>query len=404
MYERQKEFPDSPLFNMYPLLMKLYDWVDMKKMSETIIKTAQVHPACFSVIEEHNGVPFQKYIPDLITDVKIEKISDAEFQSMINTFVQPFKPDDAPFRFRLFETEKAKYFFFDTYHVFCDAFAKAIFLYDLDKVYAGKELERDGWFSYLEERERAKNLPHYQESRLYYENLYGNTEWSRYPKIDFSDERENTQGLLFREVDFCQSDLEILKNYHLTYNEFFSAISLLSTAIFNNSENVINTWTYKGRWKKSHHNIVGNMILDMPVALNLQNLTVNQIFESVREQLKGSLLHRDYSYTMLDEKILRDDILCFIYHGNLYDVPAKINLFESMVIDFNDFSKGSGTSDNIIDVELRQDDDKLLFLTDYAANKYKPETIEKFADIFLDLTNKLLKLMNENKCASEVLF
>ena len=276
--------------------------------------------------------------------------------------------------------------------------------YDLDKVYAGKELERDGWFSYLEEREQAKNLPHYQESRLYYENLYGNTEWSRYPKIDFSDERENTQGLLFREVDFCQSDLEILKNYHLTYNEFFSAISLLSTAIFNNSENVINTWTYKGRWKKSHHNIVGNMILDMPVALNLQNLTVNQIFESVREQLKGSLLHRDYSYTLLDEKILEDDILCFIYHGNLYDVPAKINLFESMVLDFNDFSKGSGASDNIIDVELRQDDDKLLFLTDYAANKYKHETIEKFADIFLDYTNKLLKLMNENKCASEVLF
>ena len=171
MYERQKEFPDSPLFNMYPVLMKLKDWVDMKKMSEILIKTAQAHPACFSVIEEHNGVPFQKYVPNLISDVKIEKISEAEFQSMINTLVQPFSSCDVPIRLRLFETEKAKFFFFDTYHVFCDAFSKAVFVYDLDKAYAGGELERDGWLSYLEEKEQAKFSPHYQESKLYYENL-----------------------------------------------------------------------------------------------------------------------------------------------------------------------------------------------------------------------------------------
>ena len=239
---------------------------------------------------------------------------------------------------------------------------------------------------------------------MYYENLYGNTDWSRYPETDFPDGRENAQGLLFRDIEIFEGDLDILKNYHLTYNEFFSAISLLSTALFNNAENVLNTWTYKGRWKKFHHNIIGNMIMDMPLALNLKNITVNQIFKSIREQVKGSLLHRDYSYTMLDEKILQDDILCFIYHSGLYDVPAKINLFESMVIDFNDFSKGNGTSDNIIDVELRQDDDKFLLLTDYAAHKYKYETVEKFVDIFISNTHKLLRLMRENKCDSEVLF
>ncbi len=238
---------------------------------------------------------------------------------------------------------------------------------------------------------------------MYYENLYGNTDWSRYPKTDFSDDGENQQGLLFRKTDFFSSDLEILQKYYLTYNEFFSVISLLSTAIFNNSENVLNTWTYKGRWKKSHHNIIGNMILDMPAALKLKNLTINQIFESVRKQLKGSLLHRDYSYTLFDEKILEDDILCFIYHENLYSVPSKINLFESMVIDFNDYSKGYGTSINTINVELRRCNDGFLILIDYAANKYKSQTVEKFVDIFLECTHKLLRAMKENKC-DEVLF
>lgn len=351
------------------------------------------------------GEIFQKYIPDLINNVKIEKVSEADFHTIIiNNLVQPFNLiKEAPVRLRLFETEKANYLFIDTNHIFCDAMSKAVFIYDLDKAYAGEELEQDSWFSYLEERANSKFSTHYQESKLYYENLYGDTEWSRYPKTDFSDDSGNKQGLLFREADFSDSDLDILQKYSLTYNEFFSLISLLSTAVFNNSENILNTWTYKGRWKKSHHNIIGNMILDMPVALKLKNLTINQIFESIKKQLKGNLLHRDYSYTMLDEKILEDDILCFIYHEDLYNVPSKINLFESMVRDFNDYSKGNGASDNIIDVELRRCNNGFLILIDYAANKYKSQTIEKFVDIFLEYTHKLLRAMKENKC-DEVLF
>ena len=74
-------------------------------MSATIIKTAQAHPACFSLIEEHNGTAFQRYIPDLITDVKIEKVSEAEFQTMTKNLIQPFNLlKEPPFRFRLFET------------------------------------------------------------------------------------------------------------------------------------------------------------------------------------------------------------------------------------------------------------------------------------------------------------
>ena len=403
MYERQKEFPDSTMFNIYPVLLKLKDWVDMKKMSASIIKTAQAHPACFSVIEEHNGVPFQKYIPDLITDVKIEKISDAEFQSMINTLVQPFKPDEAPFRFRLFETEKAKYFFHDAYHVMCDAISKTLWGFDLDKVYAGGELKRDEWFSYLEERERAKNLPHYEESRLYYENLYGNTDWSKYPKTDFSDEGENKQGLFYRDIELQDDELDMIANYGLTYNEFFSIISLLSTAMFNNSENVINSWTYKGRWKKSHRNIVGSMIMDMPLALKLKNMTVSQIFASVRGQVKGSLLHRDYSYTILDEKSSEDDWLCILYQGELYDVPSQINLFDCM-LEINNGSRGGGGSENIIDIDFRATEEGIRMLFDYAAHKYKPETIEKFSDVFMECFCKIIKIMRENKCDSEVLF
>ena len=250
------------MLNIHPLLAKLQDWIDMKKMSESLIKTTQAHPACCSIIEENEGGTFQKYIPDLINNVKIEKFSEADFHTIINNLVQPFNLlKEAPFRLRLFETEEAKYFFIDINHIFCDGFSYDVFLQDLDKVYAGEELEQDAWFSYLEERANSKFSPHFQESKSYYENLYGNTDWSRYPKIDFADDFENEQGLFLKKADFFSSDLEILHKYYFTYNEFFSVVCLLSTAIYNNSENVLNKWVYNGRWKKSHRNIIGNMII-----------------------------------------------------------------------------------------------------------------------------------------------
>ena len=409
-YERQKEFPDSTMFNNYPILMKLKDWVDLQKLSECIIKTIQAHPAFSTVIEERNGVLIQKYVPDLIRNIKIEKISEAEFQTVKEDFVQPLYMNETMLRIRLFETEKAKYFFYDVHQIICDGYAKNLWAFDMDKVYAGEELKPDGWFSYLEERENEKFLPHYEESRLYYENLYGNTEWSRYPKTDFSGENKNKQGILLRDTDILEGDLEILKNYYLTYNEFFSIISLLSTAMFNNSENVISTWTYKGRWEKSHRNIVGAMIMDMPLALNLKDMTVKQVFRSIREQVKGSLLHRDYPYTSLDKNILKDDILCVIDQGKTYDIvnnPKLVNVFEK-ILKLNSGNRGiggsDGGSDNVIDVDFSINQGHVQIVFDYAAHKYKSETIKKFSDTLIECANKLLILMKENKCGSGALF
>ncbi len=403
-YELQKNFPSYPLCNGYSMLFKLHDWVDMKKVSDSLVKTAQAHPACLSLVEEMGGTPYQKYVPDLVTDVKIEKLSEAEFQSMINDLVQPFNSCvEPPFKVRLFETEAGKYFFFDSNHIFSDGFAKINFSQDLGKIYFGKEVERDNWFSYLEERERSKTMPHYLESKKYYEDFYGGTDWSMYPKPDYEIDIEAItetlhfdENILFRNSEFNVSDLEVLKEYNLTYNEFFSIVSLLSMSTFNNAENVLNTWIYKGRWKKSHHNIVGNMIIEMPFALKLKGMSLNQIFKSIREQVKGNLLHRDYSYISLDEEIGDKYILCSFYQADIYELIYN-ELFEKLVADFH-------SSANIFDFSVKNDGDKFSFILEYLPDMYKLGSIEKFADIFAETADKVLKAMRENKCDFEAWF
>ena len=76
--------------------------------------------------------------------------------------LQPFDltSEEPLCRFKIFITERARYFFFDDHHIICDGHGKAVFVDDILKAYNGQEISPDSWFKYLQEREAAKLSPH----------------------------------------------------------------------------------------------------------------------------------------------------------------------------------------------------------------------------------------------------
>ena len=184
--------------------------------------------------------------------------------------------------------------------------------------------------------------------------------------------------------------LEILRKYRLSHTEFFNAVSLIATAEYNHDPRVLITWSYKGRCKKVHHSIVGMMLQDIPVYVNMQGLSPSDIFAAVREQTKSCLAHKDYPYTSLDEKMLEDDKLCVIYHGKIHDAYS-IDIFTNGFVEIENKKAGS---QNILDIEIEETDHGLDLLFDYAAHRYKHESIQRFADMFVRITHDLLSKMN----------
>ncbi len=392
-YEYQKFAPDSTMYNHYPMLIKLRDFVDTERLIQAIRTTLHAHPAYLTVIDMLNGQPIQKYIPDLITDIPIERISEAEFMTLKDDLIQPFSIDgEALCRFRIFITEKHKYLFWDDHHIVCDGIGKVNFFHDLQKVYDGQKIARDSWFAYLQEREEEKYLPHYNESRKWYEDFYGHHDFCGYPATDFAvlGEGYNKQGLLLIPSGIIDNDLEILRRFHLTRTEFFTTVSLIATSEYNHDPRVLITWCYKGRWKKEHHSITGMMLQDMPVYVNMQSLSFSEIFAAVREQAKVCLRHKDYPYTSLDGKMLEDDKLCVIYQGRIYEAWQKI-ICEEKLVDMDNKKAGS---QNILDIEIMEADHRIDLLFDYAAHRYRPESIQRFADMFVRTTHDLLSAMN----------
>lgn len=77
------------MYNPYPVLFKLCDFVDPEKFAQTLVKNLQAHPAFLSVIEEHNGIPVQKYDPAKVPFIPVEKISEADLLSIKDDLIQP---------------------------------------------------------------------------------------------------------------------------------------------------------------------------------------------------------------------------------------------------------------------------------------------------------------------------
>ena len=180
-YDYQNTAPNTTMYNHFPMLVKLQDWVGTERLADSIMKTLRAHPAFLTVIEEHSGTPYQRYVPDLITSIPEEHITEAELMAVKDDLVQPFHWGEAMCRFKLFVTEKGKYLFFDDHHIICDGLGKTIFWRDMQRAYDGQDLAPDSWFEYLQEREAD------EESRKWYEDNYGSHEFCGYPAADFYD-------------------------------------------------------------------------------------------------------------------------------------------------------------------------------------------------------------------------
>ncbi len=262
-YDNQQRAPHSTMYNFCSSLVLLHDWVDLERLSDVIAKIVDAHPTFCSLIEEHNGQPLQRIVPRLIAPSTIERITDAEFITIKDELIQPFYPGEAMCRFRIFQTETAKYLFMDISHLICDGLSEYVLFHALDSVYEGQELPSDSWLSYLQEEEAAKFSPHYEESRRYFEDRYNPEGFSRYPQPDFDSEGLR-QGVSVFQTGITADELDILRKCHVTHNDFFITAAMLATASFNHTPNVMHTWAYHGRNKKELRNIIGLLLKICP--------------------------------------------------------------------------------------------------------------------------------------------
>ena len=395
MFNYQRYTPDSTMYNLFKMLRIEKEGVDVDRLAKSLEMATKNHPAFSTIIKyTEDGDLIQQYDSQMDITITPEKISEEELRKLKDTLVQPFKLLDSPLsRCRLFETEEAVYLFFDVHHILYDGTSFKVFLGSVINAYMGVPLETDYYYLALQKREQMQLTDFYNESHKYFEDKYGNVKWTVCPKIDVVT-RENKLGELYCEAEILPAQLSLFeKKYMVTRNEFDVAVALLAIAISTKANDVRISWIYNGRDDLISSSSIGLFFRDLPVALRLNDkMTLRDIFAEVQEQVKNGIKYSCYPYNEIDAPPVVDDDTCILYQRDLREVGD----FGGMDVEEIEIRQNKAASQAVLDIQILEGEAGLQYVFDYAASRYKKETMSDFQSLFKRVIATIVNANTDN--------
>lgn len=393
MIDYQLYTPMSTMLNLFNLAKVDTEIFDIERLCEAVNTCINNHPGLLTKFHFNlDGDIVQNYEESFKADIKVEKLTEEEFNKVKDELVVPFKIMNSKlYRVRVFETEKAGYIFFDVHHTLFDGTSFSILMGDIMKAYADMPLDRDFYYYLLSSQFQLMDSEKFEEDKKYFIDLYKDKEYDGRPKVDFK-VRENT--LAQKEMPMQEFDerLKVIEEkYDISRNEFFSTVTLLSIAVYNKSKDIMISWTYNGRDNLKKMTSTGLHLKDLPVAISLnRKMKIAEVFESVKDQVKKDIEHSSYPYTMVNSRVIMEDNVCFLYQQDIRDA-GLIDGIEQI-----DIKQNNAASENIMDIQILDGEEGLDFVVDYAASEYKEESIEKFMKLYKAVTDNLLYYAEKN--------
>ena len=389
MVDYQLYTPKSTMYNLFSMLKVDKEMFEMEKLAKTMETVIKNHSALLTKFTfNDDGEIVQSYHPELFEEIKVEKITEFEFDVLKDNLVMPFKIINGRlYRCRVFETEKSGYVFFDVHHTIFDGTSLKVFMGNIAKAYVGMMPDPDYYYYMLQQREDVVHTKFFQESKEYFEKLYNDVEWSKYPQIDH-ESRENELGELFIPLGIEQPQMQAMeRHYRISRNEFFIAVALLAISIYNKKDDIMLSWIYNGREDVEMMTTVGLLFRDLPLAVRFNDkMTLNDLYQSVHEQVKGGIEHSCYSYVDVHNQAGDSEAAYLLYQQDIRDMGGA----GGMNIETIDIRQNQAASQTILDMEILDGSEGLVLMIDYAASRYKQESMEKYRDIFVKVANLLV--------------
>ena len=394
MVDYQLYTPKSTMYNLFSMLKVDKEMFDMEKLAATMKTVIKNHPALLTTFHfNDDGEIVQRYTPEILEDIHVEKVSEFEFESLKDNLVMPFKIIEGRlYRCRVFETEKCGYVFFDVHHTVFDGTSLKVFMGNIGKAYMGMMPDPDYYYLMLAQREELVKTDFYEESRKYFEDLYEGTEWSCYPTINHQS-RENELGEIFTPLGIEQAQMGAMeRQYRISRNEFFIAVAMIAISIYNKKNDIKISWIYNGREDMQSMSTVGLLFRDLPVGVHLHDKdTIRDIFADIHNQVQGGIEHSCYAYVDKHNQV-GNECAYLLYQQDIRDMGGA----DGMNIETVDIRQNQAASQTILDMEILDGKEGLILMIDYAASRYTQESMEKFRDLFV-MTAQALVTHNSQK-------
>ena len=378
--------------------------IDFEKAAKAINETVAAHDIFKTrfVLHPETGELCQRFDGE-ITPVKIEKLSDAEFEIRKKILLQPYKLLNSPlYRIYLFETPSGKYFFCDFYHAVMDGIAiYFMFTNEVELRYKGRKFSREPlqYADYI--LEELKISPEEMAAgNKYWHNIISNFDKSKHlPPADLTG-KENWQGDHFK-YQFKNISEEHFKTSKRKEDTFFLAASMLTISKTAGAKSSVMSWIHNGRRNAQELRLMGLMMEQYPISWDFENnLSVEKFLDGLEEKMTAGLKYRR-SLGIVYKEGLQDDCVTFMFQKAIRNQDSSGTFagtrLEYLTVPQNKFS----ASENVLDIELNTlDSGNFLVDLDYDASRYSKNAMKNFAETMDEI---ILQLQDEGKFISEIL-
>ena len=379
MFDYQSSYPDSLAWYL-PTLLKFGRNTDMGRLKKALDTVLKAHPVFSTVyVWGKNNEPVQRFNPDKIFDTKIEEITEAEFETLKKSLVQPFDLLEKPlYRIRLFKTERGGYLFCNFHHSISDGTSIHILLDDITKAYNGKAIEPDYYFAVRDYYQRTIHSPLYEEAKQYYDNLFKGYETLPYLNVDF-DTEDHTLGTMNVKIPIEEKCYEKMQKVHgLNKNAFFIVATCIAVSAYNERDEVRMTWIHNGRTNSMNARVFGFLYKCFGVGMRFSKTkTLENVYLDIIEQIRNNI---HYSYYVPEWLLISaDKNINLNYLADLESFSGEGELaytFSALPLD-------NAHSDNLLDIEILDIDDGCCLELKYNASAYKKESINRFKNMFM---------------------
>ncbi len=252
-----------------PFTFELDETVDLPRLKAAIEDVLDAHPGVKGMIH-FDGKQLMLYRDDKRKiDIPIIKITDEEWPAVKDGLLKAFKFDgkDSLFHIALYETETARYMLFDVAHIMGDGITMNILLEDVNKRYAGEEIERETYtfYDYIVDDEKRTAAGVRKKNIEYYDNLLKGSRITRSilnkkEKLDLSCAEQNVirkkfDRLVKQKVQyFCRQN-------GISENVLFLSAFNYCTMLFSNENDIFTNSIHSGRTDGRWRRIAGPLFL-----------------------------------------------------------------------------------------------------------------------------------------------
>ena len=380
-----------------PRLFKIDPAICMENLAKALEEVIKAHEYIKAqILIDEDGNPRQHRVNVPYRQV-IETMSDQEFEMLRERLVYPFdltKPSPL-FRFRLIQTDSAKYFFFDFHHMIFDGMSYPILMEDLNKAYHGEPVTAETWsgFEIAQEEEELRKTVAYEKAREWNLNQFQSLSVETLPLSD----KKATQrliGSLRHELvnvdprkinEFCQANA-------IKKSTFFSGVYGILLASYTNSQEALFTTIFHGRTDKRVHKSICMMVKTHPVYARIdQHEDLGTYFVKLEEQIESSRKNTLYSFAEISAECQIKNPSLFVYQGAIDFSGNNLCGFNSKFEDLPFEATGE-----VLNVEVYKQD-KYCVHIEWQENVYSREFIEQFAANYENILNQLINLADHDK-------